>query len=764
MEAGGAGMVMKQKPLTKKQIQALYTATLANVQRFPALAEALAEQLRVSPEAVLAHDIGYYPDRHVWIFPERDEYGEVIGLTTRTMDGKKFMVPGSKRGLFYNVNQTVGDIYDRLQWVRTSKDRPCPLCGKPDGCLYPEGEYEDPAAVICRVKSEGALRPMGLGHLFVLDEVRNATRTTKVSAMAVSNRPTLIVEGGSDVLAAYDLGFVAVGRPNDKAKLDLLAALVAGKQVCVIGENDAGAGVEGMEATFARLYQVCPNCTKLLPPKGVKDLRKWLHAGLTPDELLSQIEHCGKSVLDPSIFPSDIAHTIADQWLHERYYENGSLLLRTFRNEYVLFDGHCYRPVVKELIHGRLYDFLQGKKYTDAMGAIKLYKPTKAKIGDILDACTAFCPIAADPPVWLTKEGGPDPSRLIVFQNGVLNVDEYIAGHITLTNPDPRLFSFTVLPYNFDENAESPMWEDFLDEIFNEDQDKVQLMAQWLGYNCVPDMSYEKLMLFQGRPRSGKGTCLEAMQALLGIDNCAVTNFTQLATQFPYETLIGKLSASIAEAKAIRQGESDSVLEKILTIVGADQVGVNRKNIAAIPMVRLFCRFTFAMNDLPHFTDHSGAFEARTNLLTFDNSYIGREDRTLKQRIRREAAEGRLINFALRGLQDLYQNIDFILPRSSALVMRTFRELVSPISTFADRCLRPNSEGAVPLAYLYSMWRWWCEREGLRYTAKSTFVRNLLAAMPDAIHVREGEIDNQEQVLAGIEVVDWAAKEMMKGV
>jgi len=36
--------------------------------------------------------------------------------------------------------------------------------------------------------------------------------------------------------------------------------------------------------------------------------------------------------------------------------------------------------------------------------------------------------------------------------------------------------------------------------------------------------------------------------------------------------------------------------------------------------------------------------------------------------------------------------------------------------------------------------------------------------MPDAIHVREGEIDNQEQVLAGIEVVDWATKEMMKGV
>jgi putative DNA primase/helicase len=754
---------MKQKPLTKSQIQKLYAATLANVKRFPGLAGALAEQLHVSQEAILATEIGYYPAKHVWVLPERDEYGEVIGLTTRTMDGKKFMVPGSKRGLFYSVAPEVGDIYDRKRWTRTNEAHPCPLCGKPDGCLYPEGEYENPAAIICRVISEGAVRPMKLGHLHILDAERNADRTTNMSSLAVSNRPTLIVEGGSDVCAAYDLGFVAVGRPNDKAKLDLLAAVVAGKKVCIIGENDAGAGVAGMEATFAKLYTACPECTKLMPPAGIKDLRKWLHAGLTPDELLSQIEHGGSSTLDPSVFPTDIAFDIANQWLREKYYDGGTLLLRTFRNGYIMFNGHCYQPIDDELIHGRLYEFLHKKQYADGAGTIKRYKPTRTKVRDILDACSAYCPIDADPPVWLTKEDRPDPTRLIAFQNGILNVDEYAAGHLSLANPDPALFSFNVLPYAFDENAESPMWEDFLDDIFNGDQDKVQLMAQWLGYNCVPDMSYEKLMIWQGRPRSGKGTCLEAIQAMLGKQNCTVASFTQLATQFPYETLVGRLSAAIAEAKAVRQRDSDMVLEKLLTIVGADQVGVNRKNITALPIVRLFCRFTLAMNDLPPFTDHSGAFEARTCLLTFDNSYIGREDRKLKHRIYKEAAEGRLINFALRGLQDLYQHTDFVLPRSSAMVMRTFRELVSPISTFADRCLKANHESAVPLAYLYAMWRWWCDREGLHVTAKSTFVRNLLATMPDAVHVREGEIENQEQVMAGVEVLDWASKEMMKG-
>jgi len=754
---------MKQKPLTAIQLQSLYDAALGNVRRFPALAQALADQLHVSADSVISHDIGYYPSKNVWMLPERDEYGDIIGLTTRAMDGKKIMIPGSKRGLFYSISSKVGDVYDRVKWVRTNNNRPCPLCGKPDGCLYPEGEYENPAAIICRVKSEGAVRPMQLGHLFVLDAERNADRTTKISRLAVSNRPTLIVEGASDVLAAYDLGFVGIGRPNDTAKLDLLASMVSGRRVCVVGENDAGAGVAGMEAVFTKLRSECPNCVKLLPPTGIKDLRKWLHAGLTPDELLSQITDRGSTILDPDIFETDIAHDIANQWLGEKYRVDGTLILRTFRGEYVLFNGHCYKPVAKETIHGRIYEFLQGKRYTDASGATKRYKPTRAKVLDILDACSTCCPIAADPPVWLAGDNRVDPTKLIAFQNGILNIDDYLSGRITLANPDPNLFSFTVLPYNFDENAESPMWEDFLDDVFNEDQDKVQLMAQWMGYNCVPDMSYEKLMILQGRPRSGKGTCLEAIQAMLGNANCAVTSFTQLSTQFPYETLIGKLSASIAEAKAMRQRDSDMVLEKLLTIVGADQVSVNRKNIVALPMVRLFCRFTLAMNDLPAFTDHSGAFEARTSLLTYDNSYIGREDRSLKQRIRAEAASGKLINFALRGLQDLYQRTDFTLPKSSAMVMRTFRELVSPISTFAERCLRATPDGAVPLAYLYSMWRWWCDREGINITAKTTFVRNLLATMPDAVHVREGEIEAQEQIMAGVEVVDWATKEFTKG-
>jgi len=503
--------------------------------------------------------------------------------------------------------------------------------------------------------------------------------------------------------------------------------------------------------------------TKILPPPEIKDFRQWKIAGLTQQELLDYIEVAGDSSMSPDIFEDDIAYTVAKTWLKQNKIVGGKLLLRTFRRGFVQFDGHCYHDIPDELIHGQLYDYLAGKSFVHSDGTVRPYKPTCTKIRDILDACNAFCPIDAQPPAWLDDGSHPDPRRLITFQNGILDVNDYIKGKVTLHNSTPDFFTFTVLPYKFDENLYSKLWEDFLNDIFNQDKDKITLLAQWFGYNTVPDLSYEKLMLFTGRPRSGKGTVLEALQAMLGDNNCCETSFQALAGAFGYQPLIGKLSAVIGDAKSPKRGEAEAVLEKILHITGGDAVSVNVKNKAALPLIRLACRFTIAMNDLPAFTDHSRALEYRTNILTFNNSYVGREDRTLKYKLRQEAESGKLINFALQGLAELYKGGDFIVPNESAMTMSTFRELVSPIVEFADNCLESVENNGVPTDYLYNIWKWWCKREGRNTGLKSTFIRNLLSTMTNTLQIREGEVGNSDRVIMGVRVTEWGEKEFLKG-
>jgi len=759
----------KAKKLTKPQIQALHIICARNLATFPAIAAELSKQIGVSQVSLTMAEAGYYPLGVCWTFPERDATGAVIGLSTRTMDGKKFMIAGSKHGLFFMVNTESEEEIERRDWKRTDVDHPCPKCDKPDGCLYPEGEYKNPAAVICRVKSEGAVKEMKFGHLHILDAVRNRARTMNRSLLRPTNHPYLIVEGNSDMCAAFDLGFVAVGRPNDKAQLGMLQTLVAGKSVCIIGENDKvdpktgkQAGVDGMEKTFAKLHGSCPTCIKLLPIPEVKDLRQWKQAGLT-QEILLQYINSGETCLDPDIFSSDDPAGINDEWLRREKTIDGVLTLRMYQGDMVEFNGHRYETISKPVFHGQVLEFLRGKSFVDDKGEVKPCKCTERRIRDVAYICCGRCPVTARPPVWLDDGDHPDPARLIIFQNGILNVDDYIAGKINLMNPDPRLFAFNVMPYDFDENAESARIDDFHADVLSGDPDKIRLMDQWHGYTLIPDMSHEKLMMFVGLSRGGKGVCIDIMSAMLGGRvNCSNTSFRHMNDRFPFDVLQGKLAAFVSEAKISKPKDIEEVLGELLRVVGRDTVEIRRKYKDTLGFESLFCRFTLAMNALPAFVDNSLSLENRTCLLNFNNTYAGQEDTTLKTILPAEAASGKLINRALRGLVDLHKN-GFVTPAESADAMKTFRALISPLVAFSERVLADDPTGFVDAGQLYLMWQWWCKREGHSCTRKNTFVSELVATRPTSKIIWAGERDNADQAVAGVAVTQWATDKFLKG-
>jgi len=742
-------------------IEKLYNIYVANIARFPALYEALAEQLGVSVESIYSTGVGLIPcDEYgswSWVTPERNAEGKVIGLNRRFANGKKLMVPGSKRGLVYVVSHDTSMYEKPHGWARVSKTYPCPLCGKPDGCLYPKGEHHNPNSVICVHIKAGSAKPMELGYLHILDPVRQKLVTRSWSILAPSEHPTLVVEGHSDVCAAYDLGFVVVGKPSAASKSQDLIGLLTSRRVVVIGENDAGAGRAGMESTFAQLKNQCPDCTKLMPPEGVKDLRQWVNKGLTKEELLRYIENQGDQTLDSDVFESDEALVVARTWLRDTRTDEGKQTLGIYREDFVEFTGGVYEKLTKNQIKSRIYQGIGGRKFLDATNAVKPYKLTSAKVRDIMEACTAECLIEPDPPCWLTPGDHPDPSRLIVFQNGILNVDEYMAGHIKLYPPTPDLFTFNVFPYKFDENAESELWEQVYASIVEDDEERMLLLQQWFGYNTVADMSQEKLLMLKGLTGAGKGTVTTALQAMMGDCNAGESSFLSLSGDFGLHPLMNKLSVVMGDVVSASKREERSVLAKILTIVGRDAVVVNLKGKAHLPKVHLNCRFTFAMNDYPALTDNSGSLERRTMILPFNKSFVGHADTTLKDRLTQEASEGKLINWALRGLKSLYENGKFIEPQESRMAMRAFKQLTSPIPYFAQYCLEETTEGpGVSADHLYELWRWWCKREGIPSDDKSTLLRNIQSCLPHTVQILDGEVGNPDRMIMGIQVTEWA--------
>lgn len=105
--------------------------------------------------------------------------------------------------------------------------------------------------------------------------------------------PLLICEGSTDTAAALELGFEAVGRPSCNSGLRELAKLVRGRDVVIIGDNDApdSPGRKGTEALASELALYCPSVRLVYPPDGIKDLRQWKAKGLTKEQLKSAIEY-----------------------------------------------------------------------------------------------------------------------------------------------------------------------------------------------------------------------------------------------------------------------------------------------------------------------------------------------------------------------------------------------------------------------------------------------------------------------------------------
>jgi len=687
----------------------------------------LAKELGVSTNSLLKIGIGFNPKSQSWVFAERNAKGEIIGLMERFQNGKKFMVKGSKRGLIFQPQFRKRTTYSGGPLQQVTRASPCSLCGKQRWCMVSLDNAGNPRAALCHYTSTGASKKLpggGYLHFFGSEtEVRGENQTL----LPASKYPIFVVEGATDVAAITDMGLVGVGKPSALDGMALLVELLSGYDIVVIGENDAGTGKRGMELTAEHLIEVCPSVSTLMPPKGYKDVRQWyqneLTDGVIVEDILSDTTQIQK---DDNTFEDNIPATIAEVFLTRCKTENGVLILRSYRGQWVEFQDGCYRNLDADVLRGQLYKFLEDKKikrFADSGFILEPYKPSKSKINDIMDAFSKHCPIDVDPPAWLDNRKGLNPADLIIFNNGVLDVDQYIQKSYKLRATNPLFFSLSSIPHDLDGTLISSTWLNFLTDIFNGDQQRIDLLQEWFGYNMVPDMSFEKFMIFVGRPRSGKGTVLSALAAVLGNEQICSTNLRTLCGTFGYQPMLGKLAAFMGDVRTPKHGDLGTALERILQIVGRDSVSIDRKFLPALSNIQLCCRFTVALNDFPSLPDYANALEPRLLLLDFPNSYWGIEDRTLKGKLEAEAKN--IIPWALEGLKRVRLNNGFTRPKSSNKAMASLRDVISPITTFVKAWCNLNNAAIIQQDAIYDAWRAWGRRQGVQAGTSAQFTHQL---------------------------------------
>lgn len=734
---------------------------------YPAMLQELAEDLGVSTNALTAVGIGFNPMHQSWVSPERDEIGGIIGLVERLPSGKKMMVKGSKRGLTYilNLDYEIGEkkyAPGKHNWRRTGGDINCPICGKNDWCLVSSDDPHDPSAVLCGRVSDGAERELDAGYLHIRRSTGRIGEGSR-SALISSDYPVLVVEGYSDVAAAFDLGFIAVGRASATSGKTSLVEITRGRNIVVIGENDGSVGITGMEQTFHALQPSCSSTQKLLPPEGFKDLRDWFKRGaLTTDLLLEYIGEHGDNKAPTDILDDDSPTTVAATFLASEYSHSKVLTLRNHKGQWMFFRHGRYVKVDPDTLRGQIYSYLEDKTYkkVGARGEIVYaqFRLTRGKVTDIIDACNQWCTVTGEPPQWLEGKQHLEPQNCIVFQNGIVDLGRYFKGEQHILEPDPRYFCLNAIPYDFDPSLTAEDILQYFHIIFNGQQDCINLIQEWFGYHLTLDMSFEKMMIFRGPPRSGKGTVLGILMAMLGDDQVVSTELSALATDFGYAPLVGKAAAFLPDAKVGWKRNIGQASEKLLQVIGGDPVGVNAKFKDVRGAVRLTCKFTMAVNIMPEIPDGARALESRLCIMSFPNSYVGREDWGLKRRLAKSAYK--LIPWALEGLKRLRERGEFTLPGSSYGEFETFRITANAMSQFVSECclITGADDDIVQVQGLYELWDNWCKACGRPRTSRPQFGQLLHIAAPNVGRGRTRVDKERFYVYTGLRVRENAKK------
>jgi putative DNA primase/helicase len=187
----------------------------------------------------------------------------------------------------------------------------------------------------------------------------------------------------------------------------------------------------------------------------------------------------------------------------------------------------------------------------------------------------------------------------------------------------------------------------------------------------------------------------------------------------------------------------------LLQVIGEDTITVHRKNRSSWNG-QLGVRFMMMSNDTPTFSDRSGALGGRMIYVKFDQSFYGREDVSLTDKLLTELPG--ILNWALAGLERLDGRGRFTEPDSGQAEAEAVRRLSDPIGAFIEDWCELGDDRNITLDTLFTRYKNWCESEGRTKdsTTKEIFSRDLRSKIDTLVVKRQRVNGKQTQILYGI--------------
>ncbi|WP_197527177.1 phage/plasmid primase, P4 family [Pirellulimonas nuda] len=380
----------------------------------------------------------------------------------------------------------------------------------------------------------------------------------------------------------------------------------------------------------------------------------------------------------------------------------------------------CYHATPQNELDARLYGFMNREFIGVRIAHVReLREQMRSKL--LIES-------AMEQPEWL---GQPpfecDPRDLVAMQDCAIYLPNlFVTGAEYRIPATPRLFTTSACDFKFEPSRPEPKcWLKFLESVFPDDPQSIDTLQEIFGYLLTPDTSQQKAFLIIGPTRSGKGTIARLLQKLIGTRNCCGPTLSSLTQPFGLQPLMNKSLAIISDARLNGRADQSVVLERILSISGEDSLTVDIKHLAPVT-TKLPTRLLLMTNELPKVADASSAFVGRFIVLTMTQSFLGKEDRGLDQKLAEELPC--IWWWAAAGWMRLRERGHFQQPDSSLETLRDLRDLTSAVGAFVREQCEMGVGYSIDIKDLFAAWRSWCGEQGRDHPGtRQSFGRDLNA-------------------------------------
>ena len=305
----------------------------------------------------------------------------------------------------------------------------------------------------------------------------------------------------------------------------------------------------------------------------------------------------------------------------------------------------------------------------------------------------------------------------------------------SLHDPVREHHRVTRSPVHYDPHAKAELFPGFLDSIFEGDPDaaeKGNLVLKMMGLALMTDTRFERFLLCIGLGANGKSVLFKVIRALVGHLNTSAVHPTQFGSTFHRQHIDGKLVNIVSENQ---QGDKLPTAD-VKALVSGDPMTVERKHhdpYVMTPYATLF----WGTNHLPHPSDYSNALYRRTFILSFNQSFEGREDHELENKLTQELSG--ILNMIMPQLAGLITTGDFDEPESSSRLRERWRVEGDQARLWLEQRTEPDLVAHILITEAFEDYKNWSKDQGYQGTmARNSFNLRLEAAGVEKVRKNQG--------------------------